>query len=173
VRGFIWFAALLIVLPFAAQADIGGEKVNPLPCGIYDEQTQPLVQRALETRSGDPSKYTMETTTKSGRRLRVEVVNVSIDLPGERNHVSVFLDNKPLVKTSHQDVPLYLEVHVDETKYRVICVRVHPGDAGEDLMPAAVLSTPPSSPQSLVTTTDRRERGPGIRTAPTASAAVP
>lgn len=78
----------------------------------------------------------METRTRSGKRLSVEVVNTRIKLRGERNHVSVFLDGKPLAKTSHQDLPLYLEVHVDDVKYRIICLRSDPPKGEEGPLPS-------------------------------------
>ncbi len=167
MRTGIVISAVLIMLPWSVRADTG-KTVLPLPCGIYDETVHPLVQKALKTQSNDRADYSMETTTKSGRVLRVEVANVAMYLPGERNHVSVFLDGKPLVKTSHQDVPLYLEVHVDETRYRIICVRAHEEDAGEDLMSGSVLTSPTVSPQSLITTT--ADSRPALRTEPIGSA---
>jgi hypothetical protein len=121
------------------------------------------VQRALDTQSHDRMRYTMEAATTGGRRLRVEVVNLAIDLPGERTQVMVFLDNKPLAKTSHQDVPLYLEVYVDEAKYRIICVRATKEDAGADLMSGGLPST--AAPVSSGTAA-------GLETNPTASAPV-
>lgn len=122
---------LLLLLPFAAHADVN-KTLDPLPCGIYDESVKPLVEKDLETQKTDSAGYTMGITTKSGKKLSVEVKSVEIKLPGERNHVSVFLDGKPLAKTSHQDVPIYLEVHVDNEKYRVICVRVDEVRAPEE-----------------------------------------
>jgi hypothetical protein len=118
-------AVVLFLLPLPAGADVG-KIVDPLSCGIYDENTAPLVQAALDTQNVDPAQYTMETKTKSGKRLKVTVHNVSIKMPGERNNVTVFVDGKPFAKTSHQDVPLYLEVHIDDAKYRIICVRADP-----------------------------------------------
>ena len=113
---------MFFLVPFTAQADVD-TKVAVLPCGIYDQQVRPFVEKMLETQSKDRSLFTMEAMTARGKRLTVEVQGVSIKMKGERNHVSVFLDGKPLAKTSHQDVPLYLEVHVDAEKYRIICVR--------------------------------------------------
>ena len=115
-------AVVLLVLPFAAHADVN-KTVGPLHCGIYNQMARPYVEKELETQSKEWSRYTMEIVTRNGKRITVEIQNVNIVLKGERNHVSVFLDGKPLAKTSHQDVPLYLEVHVDDEKYRVICVR--------------------------------------------------
>ena len=112
----------LLVLPLAAWADVN-KVVEPLWCGIYDQASRPLVEKDLETQSPERARYTMELRTSRGKRLTVEVRNVSILLVGERNHVSVFLDGKPYAKTSHQDVPLYFEVHIDDEKYRIICVR--------------------------------------------------
>jgi hypothetical protein len=83
----------------------------------------PVIEKDLLTQSADLSGYTMAITTKSGRRLSVTVQNVSIRMKGERNLVSVFLDGKPYAKTSHQDLPLHLEVTVDDVKYRIICQR--------------------------------------------------
>jgi hypothetical protein len=42
---------------------------------------------------------------------------------GERNCVAVLVDGKLTERTSHQDVPLSLEVHMDRVKHRNICVR--------------------------------------------------
>lgn len=111
----------VFVLPVRADA---AATIEPLPCGIYDESAKPLTEKDLDTQSSDRSAYTMEIITKSSKTLSVEVKSVQIKMTGERNHVSVFLDGKPYAKTSHQDVPLYLEVHVDNEKYRIICVRV-------------------------------------------------
>jgi hypothetical protein len=111
-----------LALPLAVYAD-EGKAVSPLSCGIYDQSARPFVERDLETQSTDPLRYTMAITTKKGKRLTVAVQNVSIRLVGERNHVSVFLDGKPYAKTSHQDLPLYLEVTIDDVKYRIICIR--------------------------------------------------
>ncbi len=36
------------------------------------------------------------------------------------------MDGKRFAKTGHQDVPLSLEVYVDDVKYRIICVRQDP-----------------------------------------------
>jgi hypothetical protein len=36
------------------------------------------------------------------------------------------VDGKRFAKTSHQDVPLSLEVYIDDVKYRIICVRQDP-----------------------------------------------
>jgi hypothetical protein len=113
-------ALMLILLPLTT----AGSVLDPLPCGIYDEMVRPLVERDLDTQSTDASRYTMETVTRKSRMLSVEVKNVLIMMPGERHQVLVLLDGKPFVKTSHQDVPLYLEVHIDSEKYRIICVRV-------------------------------------------------
>jgi hypothetical protein len=113
---------VFLVLLFTVQ----GKNVtpeNPLPCGIYDQAAKPFVEKELLTYSFDAPRYTMSITTSSGRLLTVAVQNDFIRLPGERNHVTVFLDGKPLAKTSHQDLPLYLEVHVDDVKYRIICQR--------------------------------------------------
>ena len=112
----------LLVSPLAVHAD-EGKAVGPLPCGIYDQMARPFVEKDLETQSADPVRYAMGITTKRGKQLTVTVQNVSIRLAGERNHVSVFLNGKPYAKTSHQDVPISLEVHVDDVKYRIICVR--------------------------------------------------
>jgi hypothetical protein len=101
-----------------------GKVVGPLSCGIYDQKVRPFIKSELETQHADRARYTMETLTKSGKRLTVEVQNVSIKMAGERNQVSVFVDGKPFAKTSHQDVPISLEVHIDEVKYRIICVRI-------------------------------------------------
>lgn len=119
-----WIVPLLILVPsLVAHADVG-TVVEPLSCGIYDQAVKPFIQVELETQHADRKRYTMAATTKSGRRLTVEVQNVSIRMAGERNHVSVFVDGKPFAKTSHQDVPISLEVHIDDVKYRIICVRV-------------------------------------------------
>jgi hypothetical protein len=123
IRNMILLSALL--LPGTVRADVG-KIVEPLSCGIYDQAVKPLVQAELDTQSGDRARFTMVTTTLGGRRLTVEVQSVSIKMAGERNHVTVFLDGKPFAKTSHQDVPLSLEVYIDEMKYRIICVRVDP-----------------------------------------------
>lgn len=112
----------LLVLPLPARADVN-TKVEPLSCGIYDQAAKPLVRKEMETQSPDRARYTMALKTSQGKRLTVEVKSVSILLAGERNHVSIFLDGKPYAKTSHQDVPLYFEVHIDGEKYRVICTR--------------------------------------------------
>ncbi len=116
---------LLVVKPMAARAD-EGKIVGPLHCGIYDQNVVPFVERELETQHMDRKHYTMEITTKTGKHLAVEVKNVAIEMPGERNHVTVFVDGKPFAKTSHQDVPLSLEVYIDDVKYRIICVRTDP-----------------------------------------------
>jgi hypothetical protein len=95
----------------------------PLPCGIYDQTAKSFISKDLATYSFDAPRYTMAIKTKNGKRMTVEVQNVFIKLPGERYHVSVFVNGKPFAKTSHQDLPLYLEVHVDDEKYRIICQR--------------------------------------------------
>ncbi len=123
---------LLLMMPVAARADVG-KVVKPLHCGIYDYNVVPFVEKELETQHADPLRYTMETTTKSGKRLTIQVKNVSIKMPGERNHVTVFVDGKLFAKTSHQDVPLSLEVYIDDVKYRIICVRA-------DLLPENISS---------------------------------
>ncbi len=116
-------AAFLLLIPaIFSHADVNTD-VPHLPCGIYNQDVQPHIEKDLDTQSEDRAAYTMETVTSKGRKLTVEVRNVSIRMQGERNHVSVFLDGKPLAKTSHQDVPVYLEVHVDGEKYRIICTR--------------------------------------------------
>ena len=112
----------LLALPLAARAD-ENKTVEPLLCGIYDQKSKPLVEKDLETQSSDRARYTLELRTSRGKLLAVEVKSVSIRLLGERNHVSIFLDGKPYAKTSHQDVPLYVEVHIDDEKYRIICIR--------------------------------------------------
>lgn len=122
---------VLLLLPFAAHADVN-KIVEPLPCGIYDEEVRPLVEKDLETRNTDTAACTIAITTKSGKKLSVEIKSVDIMMTGERNQVTVFLDGKPHVKTSHQDVPLYLEVHVDNEKYRIICVRVDEREINPD-----------------------------------------
>ncbi len=123
-REYIW-PVLFLALPIVAHAD-EGKVVGPLSCGIYDQMVKPFIEAELETQHGDRTRYTMETMTKSGKRLAVEVKNVSIRMVGERNQVSVFVDGKPLAKTSHQDVPISLEVHIDGIKYRIICTRADP-----------------------------------------------
>lgn len=112
----------LLALTNMARADVN-TVVKPLSCGIYNQASKPLVEKDMKTQSPVPAQYTMELRTSRGKRLTVEVKSVSIQLAGERNHVSIFLDGKPYAKTSHQDVPLYLEVHIDDEKYRIICVR--------------------------------------------------
>jgi hypothetical protein len=114
---------VLLFLPFAVHAEVN-KIVKPLPCGIYDADVKPLVEKDLATRNTDTAACTMGITTESGKELSVEIRSVDVKMPGERHQVSVFLDGKPFVKTSHQDVPLYLEVHVDNKRYRIICVRV-------------------------------------------------
>ncbi len=116
---------MLLMMPLAAYAD-QGTVVDPLPCGIYDEAVNPVIEKDLLTQSTDTRRYTMAITTKSGKQLSVTVQNVAIRMAGERNHVSIFLDGKPYAKTSHQDVPLYVEVTIDDMKYRIICVRTKP-----------------------------------------------
>ncbi len=125
----------LLVLPFAVLADVN-KVVEPLSCGIYDQASRPLVEKNMETQSPDRARYTMELRTTRGKRLTVEVKNVSIQLDGERNHVSLFLDGKPYAKTSHQDVPLYFEVHIDDKKYRIICTRGGEVDGAETALSA-------------------------------------
>jgi hypothetical protein len=112
----------LLALPQLVNAE-EGRIVAPLPCGIYDRMAAPFIEKDLSTQSADPARYTMAITTKSGRRLSVTVENDSMRMAGERNHVSVSLDGKPYAKTSHQDLPLYLEVNIDDVKYRIICTR--------------------------------------------------
>lgn len=119
-RNVILLAFLALLLTFHGDNETCE---NPLPCGIYDQLARPFIEKELETYSVDRPRYTMAITTESGKRLAVEVQDVFIRLAGERDHVSVFLDGKPLAKTSHQDLPIYLEVHVDEVKYRIICQR--------------------------------------------------
>jgi len=116
---------LFLMMPIAARAD-EGKVVGPLHCGIYDQQVVPFVEKELETQHGDRKHYTLEMTTKSGKRLTAEVKNVSIKMAGERNQVTVLVDGKRFAKTSHQDVPLSLEVYIDDVKYRIICVRQDP-----------------------------------------------
>jgi hypothetical protein len=128
-RNYIIVFALL-ALPLQVHADVG-KIVGPLSCGIYEQSAKPLVEKDLKTQNSDKSRYTMEAVTKSGRKLTVLVHNVSIDMAGERNNVTVLLEGKPFAKTSHQDVPLYLEVHVDGEKYRIICVRMDLQPAGD------------------------------------------
>ncbi len=118
----IMLVFVLLVLPAVAHAEVN-KVLELLPCGIYDEAAKPLIQKDLGTQHADKSQYTMSAVTKSGKQLTVEVKSVEIKMAGERHHVSAFLDGKPLAKTSHQDVPLYLEVHVDNEKYRIICTR--------------------------------------------------
>jgi hypothetical protein len=115
----------LLIVPIAARADVG-KVVGSLHCGIYDQQVVPFVEQELETQHVDRKHYTLEMTTKSGKRLSAEVKNVSIKMAGERNQVTVLVDGKPFAKTSHQDVPLSVEVYIDDVKYRIICVRQDP-----------------------------------------------
>jgi hypothetical protein len=115
----------LLMMPIVARAD-EGKVVGPLHCGIYDQQVVPFVEQELETQHEDRKHYTLEMTTKSGKRLTAEVKNVSIKMAGERNQVTVLVDGKRFAKTSHQDVPLSLEVYIDDVKYRIICVRQDP-----------------------------------------------
>ncbi len=122
MKQFIIAALLLLIPPLAAYADVNKD-VSLLPCGIYNQAAQPHVEKDLDTQSADRAAYTMEMVTSKGKKLTIEVQNVSIRMQAERNHVSVFLDGKPFAKTSHQDLPLYLEVHVDNEKYRIICTR--------------------------------------------------
>jgi hypothetical protein len=112
-------------VPMSSHADVG-KVFGPLSCGIYDQQVKSFIEVELETQHADRTRYTMETMTKGGKRLSVEVQNVSIKMAGERNQVSVFVDGKPFAKTSHQDVPISLEVYIDGVKYRIICVRPDP-----------------------------------------------
>ncbi len=105
-RNIIMLLSFLL-MPIAARAD-EGKVVDPLPCGIYDQQVVPFVERELETQHRDPKRYTLEMTTKSGKRLTVEVKNVSIKMAGERNQVTVLVDGKRFAKTNHQDVPFSL-----------------------------------------------------------------
>jgi len=133
---------LTLALPITVQAEVG-RIVEPLPCGIYDQQARPFIIKDIETQNADPLRYTMEMTTMSGKRLRVEVQNVSIRMAGERNHVSVFVDGKPHAKTSHQDLPLYLEVHLDNVKYRIICVRNDPEPKEDAAANNGTAATPP------------------------------
>ena len=121
IRSMVLLSVLL--LPGTVRADVG-KVVGPLSCGIYDQSVKPFIQAELDTQHVDRAHYTMETTTPGGRRLAVEAQNVSIKMTGERNHVTVFVDGKPFAKTSHQDVPLSLEVYIDDVKYRIICVRI-------------------------------------------------
>lgn len=118
----IMLAFLLLILPAAVHADVN-KVLELLPCGIYDEAAKPLIEKDLDTQHPDRGRYTMAIVTKNSKRLSVEVKSVEIRMPGERHQVSAFVDGKPFAKTSHQDVPLYLEVHVDNEKYRIICVR--------------------------------------------------
>ncbi|HSQ77970.1 MAG TPA: hypothetical protein VLN91_03680 [Nitrospirota bacterium] len=130
---------VLILLPWTARADVN-KVVGPLSCGIYDQSARPFIKKDLETQSADSSRYTMEILTKNGKKLRVEVKSVSIILHGERDHVSVFVDGKPFAKTSHQDVPLYFEVHVDGQKYRIMCIRT------DEVVTELASPGPPSMP---------------------------
>ena len=133
---------LALVFPMTTQADVG-RLFKPLPCGIYDQQSRPFIEADLETQSTDPHRYTMEITTTNGKRLSVEIQNVSIKMEGERSHVSVFVDGKPYAKTSHQDLPLYLEVHLDKVKYRIICTRPDSGDRESGAADNRVAAAPP------------------------------
>ncbi len=121
-----------LLMPIAARAD-EGKVVDPLHCGIYDQQVVPFVERELDTQHKDPKHYTLEMTTKSGKRLTAEVKSVSIKMAGERDQVTVLVDGKRFAKTNHQDVPFSLEVYIDDVKYRIICVRV---DVPEEATPA-------------------------------------
>ncbi len=116
------FLFVFLALPLAAHAD-ESQAVQPLSCGIYDEAVKPFIEKDLSTQSADARNYTMAITTTSGKRLSVSVQHVSIRLPGERNNVYISVDGKPYAKTSHQDVPLYVEVTIDGVKYRIICLR--------------------------------------------------
>lgn len=142
---------LLLLLPFAAHADVN-KIVEPLPCGIYDADVKPLVEKDLATRNTDTTACTMGITTKNGKKLSVEIKSVDIKMPGERNQVSVFLDGNPFVKTSHQDVPLYLEVHVDNEKYRIICVRVYEREINPGAPPEAGNKEEPKKRQNKEST---------------------
>jgi hypothetical protein len=126
MKRWICMMCTLVALPLPVFGD-EGRIVDPLPCGIYDQAVVAIVEKDIETQSSDPSRYSMEVSTKSGKKLRIEVKSVSIKLAGERNHVSVFVEGKPLAKTSHQDLPLYFEVYVDQQKYRIICTRNEAG----------------------------------------------
>lgn len=127
----LFATCLLLLLPFSADADVG-KKLHPLPCGIYDQAVKPFIEKDLETQSPDKALYTIEMTTNHDRNLSVEIKSVEIAMPGERNQVTIHLDGKLHVRTSHQDVPLYVEVHLDGDKYRIICVRVEPGEVGSE-----------------------------------------
>src|SRR5574341_1958765 len=72
----IWSA---LALPIVVHADVG-KVVEPLSCGIYDQMVKPFIEAELETQHADQSRYTMAITTKSGKRLSVEVKSVSIKL---------------------------------------------------------------------------------------------
>ncbi len=120
LRNTAWFFLVVLLLTIRGNNE---SPETPLPCGIYDEKARPFIERDLVTYSFDAPRYTMAITTASGKRLAVEVRNDFIKLAGERNHVMVYLDGKLYAKTSHQDLPLYLEVTVDDVKYRIICQR--------------------------------------------------
>ena len=99
--------ATLFLLPLVSRADMN-QTVEPLSCGIYNQASKPLIEKNLETQSRDRARYTMDLRTSRGKQLRVEVKSVSIQLAGERNHVSIFLDGKPI---NAGPPPSYQKVH--------------------------------------------------------------
>jgi hypothetical protein len=66
-----------------------------ISAGIYDQMVKPFILAELDKQRLDQKRYTMETTTKSGKRLIVEVKNVSFKMVGGRDHAAVFVDGKP------------------------------------------------------------------------------
>ena len=100
-----------------------GYSAQPLPCGLYNEATEPLDQKDLDTQNPDPTKYTLSAVIPGSRKLSATVKYVRNGMvPGERYYVTVLVDGQIMARINHIDVPFAMDVFVDAQKYRLICV---------------------------------------------------
>lgn len=82
---------------------------------------QPLVDVNLDTLSADPADQTFQAVIHDGRRLGARVFRVKIKLPRDRFHVAMTLDGKPLLRTNHMDLDIYIETIIDSRRYALHC----------------------------------------------------
>lgn len=100
-----------------------GYIAQPLPCGLYNEATEPFDQKDLDTQSPDPARYTLNAVIPGGRKVSASVKYIRNGMvPGERYYVTVFLDGQVMARINHIDVPFAMDVFVDAQKVRLICV---------------------------------------------------
>lgn len=128
---FILIVTLSLCIHFACMPmqsrKLPPERLRNIACRIVAiswesaKTLKPLLDGNVDTLSSNPADQTVEAVIHDGRRLAVQVRHVNIRLPRDRFNVTMTLDGKVFLRTSHMDLDIYLETTIDDRVYALHC----------------------------------------------------